>query len=156
MSFDQSTHMVSTSINVEEITAIFFAIFGIKTGQVSKKEETSSIQKKKLRLGRNVNLPRLLCASCCSKTSPMYSHTNVPRKIASPALTPNPCESDNKRQHKKLFESHCEFIKRRIVATFFSVINTSNLTRTPFCNILFGQVLLHPHLSLHSKTKLPS
>jgi hypothetical protein len=52
MSLDQSTHMVNTSIDVKEITAIFFAIFGINTCQVSKKEETSGNQKKKLHLAK--------------------------------------------------------------------------------------------------------
>ena len=59
-------------------------IFGIKTGQVRKKEEISSNQNKKLHLGRNVNPQHLLCASCSSKTSPMYSHMNMPHKIVSP------------------------------------------------------------------------
>jgi len=105
--------LIPSSIDVKQITAIFFAISGIKIDQVSKKEETSSNQRKKLHLGRNVNLPRLLCASCYSKTSQMYSRMNVPCKIASPALTSHPCESDNNRQHKKPFESHCEFIKSK-------------------------------------------
>ena len=39
------------------------------------------------------NLWRLLFAFSSSKTSPMYSHTNVPRRIASPALRAQPWES---------------------------------------------------------------
>lgn len=37
---------------------------------------------------------RLLFASCWSRTSPMYSQTNVPRSICSQARNPHPCGFD--------------------------------------------------------------
>lgn len=44
-------------------------------------------------LGRRYLLRRL-SASKSSKTSPIYSHTNVPSEIASPARTAQPCQFD--------------------------------------------------------------
>jgi len=42
LSFDQSTHVINTSINNIEITAMFFSITVIDIDHVSKNPETSS------------------------------------------------------------------------------------------------------------------
>jgi hypothetical protein len=96
---NQSTHIINTSIDVIEITAIRCVISDVDINQVSKYMYTDNL--KEITPWRNVNLSRLLRASCTSKTSPMYSQTNVPRRIVSPALTAHPYKSPHKGQYHK-------------------------------------------------------
>lgn len=91
MSFCYSTHVTNMSTNVIEIFTVFFSVSGTDTNQVSiSKKKQKPTQRKKLNVEINWNLSRLLCTSFFATTSPIYSHTNVPRRMSSPALTPHP------------------------------------------------------------------
>jgi hypothetical protein len=91
LSFNHSAHIIGMSINFVHIAATFFTIPKSQTKHIqniARKQKRAKIASSKVD-----NLSRLSFASCSSKTSPMYSHINVPRRIGSPALTAQPCIS---------------------------------------------------------------
>jgi len=97
---------------------------------------------------RIINLCPLLFPSTSFITSPMYSHTKVPREIASPALTAHPC----KQSMLALTDDLADWLLKRMwkVITFFSVLNISSLTWIPFWRTLLWHVASHLHKELHS------